>query len=307
LATLLPKYVDAGAIQVVEGGMETSTALLAERFDHIFYTGNGVVGSVVMEAAAKHLTPVALELGGKSPVWIDDSYPLDEAAGWVAWGKYANAGQTCVAPDYVLTTAEVAPRFVEAMRAAITKMFGDDPQVSPDFGRIVSARHTARLARFLQSGTVAAGGRVDAVDRYIAPTVLTDVSLNEPVMQEEIFGPILPVIVVSDHREAISIINGMGKPLALYAFTTDRQVKRDLTDHTSSGGLVFGAVMAHLGIASLPFGGVGASGFGSYHGEHSIKTFSHERAIFDKGRLVNLAALGRPPYTPSRQKFLRRS
>ena len=306
LARIVPKYLDVDAVQVVEGGVEETTLLLAQRFDHIFYTGNGDVGRIVMKAAAEHLTPVTLELGGKSPVWVDDSFPLRDAAKWLAWGKFANCGQACVAPDYVLTTPDLVEPLAEAVASEVTRLYGDDPAQSPDYGRIVNQRHVQRLTALLSSGRAVCGGTARPDDRFVAPTVLVDVALDSPVMQDEIFGPILPIVSVSSHRDAIDIIRERPKPLAMYAFTTRREVKRDLRDRTSSGGLVFGATLLHLSVPTLPFGGVGASGMGAYHGEHSMETFSHERAVLTKGRRLDLVELTRPPMTAKKAARVRR-
>ncbi|MFE5837577.1 aldehyde dehydrogenase family protein [Arthrobacter sp. NPDC056493] len=304
VARLVPQYLDPEAFQVVEGGVAETTDLLAERFDHIFYTGNGAVGSLVMQAAAKTLTPVTLELGGKSPVWVDSTVDIDAAAASIAWGKFSNAGQTCVAPDYVLTTVDVAPKLAAAIAARITAMYGTDPRTSPDFGRIINSRHTERLAKLIDSGTVVAGGQVDISQRYVEPTVLTDVSLDSPAMQQEIFGPILPIVTVAGLDEAIAVIRSNDKPLALYAFTTSREAREKITARTSSGGLMFGGVMVHLGVPTLPFGGVGGSGMGAYHGEHSLQTFSHERAILRKLPGPDLTRFAYPPFTAKKAKML---
>ncbi len=306
LARIVPQYLDLDAVQVVEGGVEETTLLLAQRFDHIFYTGNGDVGRIVMKAAAEHLTPVTLELGGKSPVWVDDSFPLRDAAKWLAWGKFANCGQACVAPDYVLTTPDLVEPLAEAVASEVTRLYGDDPAQSPDYGRIVNQRHVQRLTALLSSGRAVCGGTARPDDRFVAPTVLVDVALDSPVMQDEIFGPILPIVSVPSHRDALDIIRERPKPLAMYAFTTRREVKRDLRDRTSSGGLVFGATLLHLSVPTLPFGGVGASGMGAYHGEHSMETFSHERAVLTKGRRLDLVELTRPPMTAKKASRLRR-
>jgi aldehyde dehydrogenase (NAD+) len=305
VADLIPRYLDPGAVQVVEGGVEETTELLGHAFDHIFYTGNGAVGSIVMAAAAAHLSPVTLELGGKSPVWVDDSFSLESAARTIAWGKYSNCGQTCVAPDYVLTTPECAPKLAAAVAAAIIEYYGNDPRRSSDYGRIVNERHTQRLAHLLDSGRAVAGGTADIAGRYVAPTVLLDVAPDSPVMQDEIFGPILPIVTVSDHRAAIEFINARPKPLALYGFTNRSEVRTDLLRGTSSGGVAFNAVMIQLGVSTLPFGGVGASGTGAYHGEHSVRTFSHERAVLRKLPGADLSKIARPPYTGWKAKMLR--
>jgi aldehyde dehydrogenase (NAD+) len=281
MARLVPQYLDPEAVAVVEGAVPETTALLAERFDHIFYTGNGTVGRIVMRAAAEHLTPVTLELGGKSPVFVDRDADLAVVAARLAAAKFANAGQTCVAPDYVLTDPATARALEAALAEAVEKLFGKDPRTSDAYGRIVNERHFDRIAGLLESGTVAIGGRTDRDERYVAPTVLTGVKADDAVMQEEIFGPVLPVVEVTDLDEAIAFINDRDKPLALYGFTENETTRRRLAAETSSGGLGFGLPMAHLRVPELPFGGVGESGLGSYHGPHSIATFSHRRARLD--------------------------
>ncbi|MER5636826.1 aldehyde dehydrogenase family protein [Kitasatospora sp. NPDC002227] len=281
MARLIPAYLDTEAVAVVEGAVPETTALLAQRFDHIFYTGNGAVGRVVMRAAAEHLTPVTLELGGKSPVFVDRGADVETVARRLAESKFRNAGQTCVAPDYVLTDARTAAALAEALERAVKAVYGDDPQTSGGYGRIVNERHFDRVRALLGSGRTAFGGRTDRADRYIEPTVLLDVQPDEPVMQEEIFGPVLPIVTVADLTEAIDFINDRDKPLALYAFTEDESTRRRLAAETSSGGLGFGLPMAHLRVPALPFGGVGESGMGNYHGPHSIAAFSHRKARLD--------------------------
>ncbi|MFF3325149.1 aldehyde dehydrogenase family protein [Streptomyces sp. NPDC002889] len=282
LAHLLPKYVDTDAVAVVEGGIPETTALLAERFDHILCTGNAAVGRIVMTAAARHLTPVTLELGGKSPAFVDrDTDPADVAAR-LARGKFLNAGQTCVAPDYVLTDAETARALEPALAQAIEKLYGSEPATSPEYGRIVNERHFDRLSALVDSGRIVTGGDRDRSAKYIAPTVLADVDPQAPVMQEEIFGPVLPIVTVADLDEAINFINDRDKPLALYAFTESAATRRRLAAETSSGGLGFGLPVVHVTVSDLPFGGVGESGMGNYHGRYSLETFSHRKAVLDK-------------------------
>ncbi|MBE7188308.1 aldehyde dehydrogenase family protein [Jatrophihabitans endophyticus] len=304
IAELVAAYLDPEAVQVVQGGVTETTRLLECAFDHIFYTGNGTVGSVVMAAAAKHLTPVTLELGGKSPVWVDDSADIGQVARTLAWGKFINCGQTCVAPDFVLTTPTAAPRLAAALKTAISDYYGADPRTSPDYGRIVNERHATRLAGLLSSGTAVTGGIADVDARYVAPTVLVDVDLDAPVMRDEIFGPILPIVTVPDVGAAIDAINARPKPLALYAFTGKASDRRRLLAETSSGGVAFGSVMVQLGVPALPFGGVGASGMGAYHGELSVRTFSHERAVLRKFRGPDLTRLSRPPFTARTTRLL---
>ncbi|MER7978063.1 aldehyde dehydrogenase family protein [Streptomyces sp. NPDC095817] len=282
LARLLPQYLDTDAVAVVEGGIPETTALLAERFDQIFYTGNGTVGRFVMRAAAEHLTPVALELGGKSPAFVDRDTDLAVVADRLVRGKFLNAGQTCVAPDYVLTDPETARALEPRLAEAVTTLFGPEPKESAAFGRIVNERHFDRLTGLLGSGRTVTGGASDRAAKYIAPTVLADVDPKSPVMGEEIFGPILPVVTVADLDEAIGFINDRDKPLALYVFTESDTTRERIAAETSSGGLGFGLPLAHLTVSDLPFGGVGESGMGSYHGRYSIDTFSHRKAVLEK-------------------------
>ncbi|WP_018546496.1 aldehyde dehydrogenase family protein [Streptomyces sp. LaPpAH-108] len=282
LAELIPAYLDTDAVAVVEGGIPETTALLAERFDHIFYTGNGTVGRIVMRAAAEHLTPVTLELGGKSPAFVDRDADLDVVADRLARGKFLNAGQTCVAPDYVLTDPETAPALEAALLRAVEGIYGVDPAASPEYGRIINERHFDRLSGLLDSGRVVVGGESDRGDKYIAPTVLADVAPDAPVMREEIFGPILPIVTVPDLDAAVDFINDRDKPLALYVFTDSGTTRDRLAAETSSGALGHGLPLAHLTVSDLPFGGVGESGMGSYHGRYSLDTFSHRKAVLSK-------------------------
>ncbi|MFJ4246405.1 aldehyde dehydrogenase family protein [Streptomyces iakyrus] len=282
LARLLPAYLDTDAVAVVEGGVPETTALLAERFDHIFYTGNGTVGRIVLRAAAEHLTPVTLELGGKSPAFVDRDSDLAVVADRLVRGKFLNAGQTCVAPDYVLTDPETSAALEPLLVNAVKALYGSDPAASGEYGRIVNERHFDRLTGLLDSGRIVVGGTSDRAAKYIAPTVLADVAPDAPVMREEIFGPILPIVTVPGVDEAIDFINDRDKPLALYVFSESEGTRRRFAAETSSGGLGHGLPLAHLTVSDLPFGGVGESGMGNYHGRYSIETFSHRKAVLDK-------------------------
>ncbi len=305
MARWLPEYVDYEAVKVVEGGVSETTALLAERFDHIFYTGNGVVGRIVMTAAAKHLTPVTLELGGKSPCYIDSDVDLDVCVKRIAWGKFFNAGQTCVAPDYVLAHAAVHDRFLDKIQSVLREFYGADPKRSPDYGRIINGRHHQRLAKLLGSGKVVCGGELDEAARYIAPTVLRDVEPDSPVMQDEIFGPILPVLRVADAEAAIRFVNARPKPLALYVHTKNDAVAEKILMQTSSGGATVNHAWLHLGVPGLPFGGVGESGMGAYHGQLSFEVFSHRKAVLKKPTMIDPPLLY-PPYDDTKAKWIRR-
>lgn len=305
LAKLCPRYLDPECIQVVEGGVPETTELLAQHWDHIFYTGNGTVGRIVLEAAARHLTPVTLELGGKSPVFVDAEVDLAVAARRIAWGKFWNAGQTCVAPDYVLVHAAQEQAFLDRMRAALREFYGDDPKASPDYARIINERHHGRLRRLLDSGELVVGGQSDAAARYIAPTILRKVAPDSPVMADEIFGPILPVIAVPDLDAAIAFVNARPKPLALYVFSkNDATVEKILTD-TSSGGACVNDAVVHLAVPELPFGGVGHSGMGAYHGRTGFDTFTHRKSVLDRATYVD-PALRYPPYSGTKLKWARR-
>jgi aldehyde dehydrogenase (NAD+) len=305
IARLVPLYLDQRAIAVVEGGVEETTGLLTQRFDHIFFTGNSRVGRIVAAAAVAHLTPVTLELGGKSPVYVDDTVDIDAAARRIAWGKFMNAGQTCVAPDYLLATAEVARRLEPALIAATRELYGDDPATNADYGRIVNEQHLDRLTGLLSSGRTVVGGTSDSASLYLAPTVLADVPRDAPIMEDEIFGPVLPIVTVSGLDDAIRHITAGEKPLALYVFSENDKVRRRFLTETSSGAIGFGIPAAHLIVPGLPFGGVGESGTGGYHGDHSMRTFSHEKAVLSKPLKPDTIRLISPPYTAGKDRFIR--
>ncbi len=294
------------AIGIVQGGVAETTELLAQRFDHIFYTGNGRVGRIVLRAAAEHLTPVTLELGGKSPAIVSRNAKLDVAARRIAWGKFLNAGQTCIAPDYVLVERSVHDEFVRALGKSLTDFYGADPQKSADFARIVNGPHFHRLEKLIHSGTVAVGGETDPDTRFIAPTVLTEVTRADPIMEEEIFGPILPVIAVDSLDAAIAFVNADDKPLALYSFSEDDAENRRVVDGTSSGGVCVNGTIMHISTPHLPFGGVGESGMGAYHGRFGFDTFSHQRSVYTRSTRLDPPILY-PPYTANKEKVVRRA
>ena len=307
IASLVPVYLDKRAVTVVQGGVSETTELLEQRFDHIFYTGSGSVGRIVMTAAAKHLTPVTLELGGKSPAYVDDSVDLRQAARRIAWGKFVNTGQTCVAPDYVLGNQALLDQLASHLADAVRDMYGSAIQANPDYGRIVNEAHFERLAAYLADGKVVVGGEVDAPTRFIAPTVLNHVSPEAPVMQGEIFGPILPLVAVDSLDAALRFVNDRDKPLALYVFSDDGAVVHRWQNETSSGAIGVNAPVIHLSALNLPFGGVGPSGMGSYHGKNSFDTFSHLKPILSKPLSPDtLGPVVMPPYTPAKAKLVRK-
>ncbi len=306
LARYLPAYVSPQCAAVVEGGVKETTELLAQRFDYIFYTGNCTVGRIVMEAAAKNLTPVTLELGGKSPCIVDQNVDLEVAARRILWGKFFNAGQTCVAPDYVLAHEAIEEELLACMQKTLVDFFGDDPRTSADFGRIVNARHHRRLMKVLPGGgDLVAGGYADENERYLAPTILRNVPADSPVMADEIFGPILPVLKVKDIGQAIAFINARPKPLALYLFSRDDRAQERVLEQTSSGGVTINHTLLHVAVPSLPFGGVGASGLGAYHGRASFETFSHRKSVLKKPTWFD-PWFFYPPYNDSKRKWMRR-
>ena len=305
LGKLVPQYFDKDAIAIVEGAVPETTQLLAEKFDHIFYTGNGTVGRVVMRAAAENLTPVTLELGGKSPTIVDKSANIAIAGRRIAWAKYVNAGQTCVAPDYVLAHADIADKLVDEIRKSVKDFYGADPQSSGDFARISSPRHFSRLKAMLTSGKVAIGGETDEQQRYIAPTVLVDVTASDSVMQEEIFGPILPMLTVGSIDEAINFVNARPHPLALYVFAEDQKVNDKVVASTTSGGVTVNGTIFHMTGPFLPFGGVGESGMGAYHGRAGVDTFQHLKPVLRRSTRVD-APLAYPPYTKRKFAILKK-
>lgn len=305
LAELLPRYVDNEAIALVQGGVPETSALLAERFDHIFYTGNGSVGRIVMEAAAKHLTPVTLELGGKSPCIVDRSADLEVTARRIAWGKFLNAGQTCIAPDYVLAHEEIESELIGQIEKSVRRFYGADPGAGKDYTRIVNRRHHERLSKLLAGQDVAFGGATDPERCYIEPTVLRNVAPTSPIMQDEIFGPILPVLRIKDIDEAIDFVNRGDKPLALYLFSNDETAEQAVLERTSSGGACINGTIMHIGNSAMPFGGVGPSGMGAYHGRFSFETFCHRKAVLKRGFRFDLKWMY-PPYTERRTRLVRR-
>ena len=305
LAKFIPQYLDPEAVIVVEGGIPETDDLLACQFDYIFFTGSGPVGKIVMGKAAKNLTPVTLELGGKSPAIVMDDTAVKVAAKRIAWGKFMNAGQTCIAPDYVLIHPSIENEFLDEMKKSLQEFYGQDAKTSPDYCRIVNDRNFQRLEKFLDNGELFCGGQKDSKDRYIEPTILKLSSTDVPVMQEEIFGPILPVIKIKGLDWAINFINARPKPLSLYLFSKSSSVRERVLEETSSGGVCINDVVMHMPSPYIPFGGIGPSGMGHYHGRRSFETFTHQKGIMNKATWPDFP-IRYAPYTPANLKWIKR-
>jgi len=300
MARLLSETFDWHEIAALEGDAEVSKTLLELPFDHIFFTGSPGVGKAVMAAAAKHLSFITLELGGKSPVVVDESADIAKAAASIAWGKFSNCGQTCIAPDYAYVHEKCLPEFASAMADAVKRMYGDPVVQSPHYCRIINQRHFARICRLIDDAEaggakVLLGGKRHPEQNFIAPTLLTGVSSDALLMQEEIFGPVLPVLAFSDLAEPIAAINGRPKPLALYIYSKDKAAVNRVLQETSAGGSCINASMMHFGHENLPFGGIGASGLGNAHGFFGFRAFSHERAMLEDK--FSMMPRFFPPYT----------
>jgi len=279
--------------------------ILNQKFDYIFFTGSTDVGKTTMQAAAKHLTPVTLELGGKSPAIVYKDADVDVSARRILWGKCINAGQTCIAPDYALVHTSKVNEFIEAAKKYIAQFYGNDVQQSPDFARIIDTVQFERLERMLKNCTIVAGGQTHKDERFIAPTILTNISLDHPSMQEEIFGPILPVLEFNTIEEAISIVKKFHKPLALYLFTKEKKIWKKVIEEVSFGGGCINETISHYVSPYLPFGGVGYSGIGQYHGKASFDTFTHYKGVLKKPFWID-TFLRYPPYNKGKVSFIKR-
>ncbi len=295
VAKMVRETFDDDYITVVEGGVEETGALLKEKFDYIFFTGGTAVGRIIMRAAAEHLTPVTLELGGKSPVIVDEDAHIPTAARRLCWGKFFNAGQTCLAPDYLLVHRKIKTAFINEMKKTIEEFYGDDPRTSRDYARIINEKHFDRITGLIEEKKVILGGESDRKNRYIAPTLVDGATLKDPIMREEIFGPLLPIISFGKLDDAIAIVNRLPRPLALYYFSKSDKKQKKVLRETSSGGGCFNDTVSHVGSQELPFGGIGDSGMGRYHGKSGFETFSHQRGILTRATLFDLK-LRYPPY-----------
>uniref|UniRef100_A0A803PIC2 Aldehyde dehydrogenase n=1 Tax=Cannabis sativa TaxID=3483 RepID=A0A803PIC2_CANSA len=309
LVKLFREYLDNSAIRVVEGAVPETTALLEQKWDKILYTGSARVGRIVMAAAAKHLTPVILELGGKCPAVVDSNIDLQVTARRIVTGKWAlNSGQACIAVDYIITTKSFAPMLIEALKNGLKECFGENLMESKDMSRIVSKSQFARLVKLLDedkvSDKIVVGGQRDENKLRIAPTILLDVPQDTEIMKEEIFGPLLPIITVEKLEESYDIIKSKPKPLVAYLFTNNDQLKQDYVQNISSGGMCINDTVIHLTVPGLPFGGVEESGMGSYHGKFSFDGFSHKKSVMYRS-FDGDASVRYPPYTPQKQRLLK--
>lgn len=305
IAEMVAEYFDEALLAVVEGDVEVNKTLLEHKFDYIFFTGSVPVGKIIMQAASQHLTPVTLELGGKSPCIVDKTADIAQAAKRIMWGKTLNAGQTCIAPDYLLVHTSVKDQLIDELKNAVTSLFGANPLQSADYPKMISQRHYERVKRFLQDGKAVIGGQVSDDTHQISPTVLDEVTWDSPVMQEEIFGAVLPILTFNDIEAVISEVTERAKPLALYLFTKDPSVEERVLTRISFGGGCVNDTLMHIANQHLPFGGVGDSGMGAYHGDASFYTFSHAKGILKRGTWVDVP-LRYPPYSPAKLAVIKK-
>ncbi|PCJ87831.1 MAG: aldehyde dehydrogenase family protein [Flavobacteriales bacterium] len=296
---MVDEFFDPEFMTVVEGGVPETSELLKLKWDYIFFTGGTEIGRIIYQAAAKQLAPCTLELGGKSPTIVDKDINLDVTAKRLCWGKFVNAGQTCVAPDYLLVHKDIKQKLIEKLKETINEFYGENPAESPDLGRIISDRHYNRIKNLID-GDVIFGGQCDESQRYIAPTIIDNVSPDAKVMQQEIFGPILPIIEYENVDEAIAFINDREKPLALYLFSNNENVRRKIIDNTSSGGVCINETIMHMASPEMPFGGVGNSGMGAYNGRFGFDTFSHKKPVMTRSFLFDV----KQKYAPFNAKKL---
>ncbi|WP_188369002.1 aldehyde dehydrogenase [Muriicola marianensis] len=295
IAGMVKAVFEPGHAIVFEGDTEIAKALLAEKWDYIFFTGSTRVGKIVYESAAANLTPVTLELGGKSPCIVDGSALPSQAAGRIVWGKFLNAGQTCIAPDYILVHASIKDRLVEELKKSIVQFFGEKTEDSPDLARIISDKHYKRLLGLLKGQHLLFGGQHNEEDRFISPTLVDEPGKDSEIMQEEIFGPILPIISYNDEEEIDAWVRSHGKPLAAYIFSRKKNFQKRMLSKYSFGGGVINDTLIHISNKNLPFGGVGKSGLGSYHGKRSFDAFSHKKAVVHRGTWLD-PKFRNPPY-----------
>jgi len=285
---ILSKIFEPSHVSVVQGGVSVATELLAKRWDYIFFTGSVPVGKIVAKAAAQHLTPVTLELGGKSPCIIDENVNIKLVVRRLVWGKFLNAGQTCIAPDYLIVHSKIKTDFIEALKNKITSVYGDDPEQSSDLARIVNGRNLDRLTKNIENETIIYGGQVNKETNYLAPTLIDEPDLQSDLMEDEIFGPILPILSYDNENDIDKIVMTFEKPLSFYVFTNNKKFSKRMIKRFSFGGGVINDTLIHFGNQRLPFGGVGASGIGAYHGRYGFDTFSHQKAVVRKANWLDI-------------------
>ncbi len=304
ITKLVPQYLDNKAVTVIEGGVEETTELLTLPFNHIMYTGNGQVARIVMAAAAKHLTPVTLELGGKSPVYIDESADLAITAQRIAWGKWMNTGQTCIAPDYLLVSEKLLEPLTLALKKQVKTMFGSEPKNSDSYGRVINQRHCQRIASYFSDGEIIAGGESDIENCYIAPTIIINPSLDSPLMTEEIFGAILPIVTIESFQQAKAFVKQREKPLSAYIFSRDKEQVAQWINEISAGNQCINDVIMFNAVPDLPFGGTGPSGMGQYSGKAGFDNFSHLKSVLKRPFIKDLPVRF-APYSKLKLKLLR--
>ena len=285
---IIEKIFHINHVECIEGGLEVSQKLLAERWDYIFFTGSPTVGKIIAKAAAENLTPVTLELGGKNPCIIDETANLKLAAKRIVWGKFINAGQTCIAPDYILIQKDMKSHFIAYLKTEITKAYGENPALSPDFARIINTKNWLRLANLIEEEKVIFGGQTDIENNYIAPTLIEENDMESLLMKEEIFGPLLPILSYEKEEDIKTIISKFEKPLALYVFSENKRFSEKIIKQYSFGGGCINDTVVHFSNKRLPFGGVGHSGIGAYHGRLSFDTFSHKKSIVKKANWLDI-------------------
>ena len=305
ITRLIATYFSPNYIAAVKGGPDEVNQLLKEQIDYIFFTGSPQIGKIIMEAAAKTLTPVTLELGGKSPCIVDETADLDFAARRIAWAKTLNAGQVCIAPDYLYVHAACKEALVKKLQQTLIQFFSDNPQKSENYCRIINKKHFDRLTKLMHSGNILFGGQANEDELYIAPTLMDGITWSDPIMQEEIFGPILPILTYEKLDDVIHVIKSHPKPLALYLFTKNKEHEKQILNHLSFGGGCINDCIAQIANPHLPFGGVGNSGIGRYHGQYSFETFSHCKSIYKKRILIE-TKLEYPPYSNKKLGWIRK-
>lgn len=304
IAEIINTNFPSNYIKVIKAGPAETTQLLQEKFDYIFFTGGTQIGKIIMEAAAKHLTPLTLELGGKSPCIVDETADLSFAARRIAWAKTTNAGQVCIAPDFLYVHHSCKEQLIKKISEVLLQFYGNDPEKSASYGRIINKKHFERLLKLMQRGNILVGGKTNEAELYIEPTLIDGVTWDDPIMQEEIFGPLLPILTYDNLDEVIQVIKSRPQPLAFYLFTKNKENENKLLNQISFGDSCVNDCILHIANLNLPFGGVGLSGMGNYHGRYSFETFSHRKSVYKKTMLIDLK-LEYPPFSKKKLWWIR--